>query len=433
MNHLIWYAGLYSVSAALLKLAGFVLFLWLARILPVADYATFGLFYALQVGVITFALAGVVEAVVGQLRGHRSVEQRRVLFATGNTAFLLLVVAVCVLALLVFWAFLGQSDIRYVTFFYVLVSGVLLAFASFQAQIVRLDEKHLSSLCFSFVAPLAGLGGGAVVFLVNQSVKSFFLGSVVGVSIALIVLWVVRIGVYDIAARISDTRAVFLTGAPFIAIAFLGWLSGYGNNYVVNILFESIEVARFTFAFTLSSIMQLIASALNQAWSPRFYRITHELPFEEVESKNRLFFRVQGVTLGFVGGIVIAVFPSAVNALGGNLVAYASMKLELCLLFSSYVLLSPWWHCQNYYLAYGNGKGLMRVVLITSVIGVAVWFLLMWLLGPIGIYVGFMAQMFLRTIGVVIAARRYWPVNVSWGGVAGGLLMILGGFALSEI
>src|SRR5579859_2522744 len=79
VNRIVWYAGLYSASAALLKLAGFALFLWIARTLQVSDYATFGLLYAVQTGMITFAIAGIVEAVVGLSRERRSVVERRAL------------------------------------------------------------------------------------------------------------------------------------------------------------------------------------------------------------------------------------------------------------------------------------------------------------------------------------------------------------------
>ncbi len=216
-------------------------------------------------------------------------------------------------------------------------------------------------------------------------------------------------------------------------MTFVGWLSGYGNNYVIKMFFQPAEVARFTLAFTLSSILQLTASSLNQAWSPRFYRITHELTVDEVEKENSRFCYLQGIVLGVVGGIVITLFPLTTSILGGNLAAYQSMHLELFLLFSSYVLLIPWWHCQNYYFAHGMGSNLTKNVLITSVIGIPVWFVLMWLLGPIGIYIGFMTQVLLRSIGVIYGAKKIWPVTISWDGVTIGILVLLGSFVLSGI
>lgn len=432
LNRFVWYAGLYAATAAFLKLVGFLLFLLFARTLSVDDYAKFGLLYALQTGITAFSLAGILEAVVGLLREHRSAAERRVLYGAANRVFGLMALVASVLAAVVFFLSAEQSRFTTLALASVLASGVLLAFASLQAQLVRLDEKHVASLLFSFVAPLAGLGGGFLAFVMDRTAESFFEGSSVGVAIALLWLWRSREG-FDRSAHgaAMQTRTLALAGAPFVAVSLLGWLNGYGNNYVIHMIFESVEVARFTFALSLSSIMLLVGSALNQVWSPRFYRIVHEESFEQVETKNRQFFRAQAVILGIVGGAVVAVFPTVMKALGGNLVAYQSMSFELALLLGAFIAQSPWWHCQNYYLVHGRGPELMKIMLATSVFGIAVWIALMLALGPIGVYLGFMVQMIVRALGIVIRTKRRWPVTISWEGVAAGLLLTFAGFAVA--
>jgi len=316
---------------------------------------------------------------------------------------------------------------------YVLLSGALLAFCSLQAQIVRLQENHLGSLCFVFVAPLAGLIGSLAAFLVHKTVQAYFLGGALGLSGALLGLWCLRIGFYERVPSVSDARVVLVNVIPFVAVAFLGWLSGYGNNYLVRLLLQSTEVSRFTFALSVASIMQLVATALNQAWGPRFFRLSRELPFTQVERKNRTAFRLQGIALGAAGAAVMAIYPWAIKLLGGNLIAYRSMGVEILILFVAYLFLIPWWHCQNYYLIHGKGADLMRIVLLTSVVGTVVWVTLIWALGPLGVYVGFFTQMVLRTAGIVYAARKHWPVVVAWDGVAAGTAITLGGFLLATV
>src|SRR5262245_11172089 len=88
LNSLVWYAGLYAVSAAALRLAAFGFSLLLAKLLSVDDYAGWGLLYALQTGLATFCLAGVMESVVGLLRMHRSTEGQQRLFGAANDTFL---------------------------------------------------------------------------------------------------------------------------------------------------------------------------------------------------------------------------------------------------------------------------------------------------------------------------------------------------------
>lgn len=430
---LVYYAGLYTVSAGLLKLTGFLLFLWLARTLSVDNYANFGLLYALQTGLTTFGLVGIVEAVVGLLKGRRSAEEQGRLFAAANGVFLVTLSASVAFVISLFVIFDNRSGASFLILTGVLISGGVLAFSSLQSQIARLEEKHLSSLCYSFVLPLAGLVGSFISFFLERTVQSFFLGSAFGLLIALAGLRITRVGFYTFSGLFGEVRPLLLRVTPFIAVAFLGWLSGYGNNYIIKLLFKSKEVARFTFALSLSSVMLLIATALNQVWSPRFYRITHELPFDQVEKKNRQFYRLQGLALGIIGGIVIAVFPFTMKLLGGNLMSYQSMSVELLCLFSAYVFSIPWWHCSNYYLAYGKGTSIMRITLVASAIGFFAWIILMWLLGPIGIYIGFLSFMISYSVVALFAVKRHWPVKASWDGVVGGVLIIFIGFVVSKI
>lgn len=431
-KELVLYAGLYAATAGALKLTGFVLFLWIARTLSVEAYADFGLSYALQTGLAMVALAGIVEAAVGLLNQNRTGEQRDALFAAANTAFLLMAGPITAVAMLAYVGLIRSRESGWATLAYVLVSGILLGFAALQSQLVRLQEKHVASMAFSFLAPLIGFAGGYLAFVVDQTVQSFFLGTTLGMAATLVGLRLWGIGFYQFRDGVADARPIFRGVGPFIAIAALGWLGGYGNTYVIEVLFAPTDVARFTFALMVTSIMQLIATALNQVWSPRFFRLIQEASSESVERGNRMFFRGQGLALGLTGGILLAVFPAAMRALGGNLVAYESMRLELLFLVMAYVILSPWWHCYNYYVVHGEGQEAMRLTLATSVLGMAVWMALMWMLGPLGIYAGFLMQMLLRMLAIVILAKRRWHITIAWDGVAAGLFLVLLGFAASK-
>jgi len=423
VNRLFYQSGLYASSAATLKLAGFVFFLWIARTLSVDEYATWGLLYALQTGVTSFGLVGIVESVVGLLKTHRSIEDRKRLFAAANSVFLATSACSIVLAVILFVAFVEHATNSLLTFAFVVASGGLFAYSSLQAQIIRLDERHFASLGFSFMVPFCGLVGSFIAFLLEGTVQSFFLGSTIGLAISLGGAQIKGIGFYPFANSVTQWRPVLSRISPFIAVTLLGWLGGYGNNYVIKLFFDSEEVAIFTFVFMLSSIMQLVATAMNQVWSPRFYRLIHEIPLDQVEIQNRRFFRLQGIALGLTGGGMIAIYPLVLNLLGGNLSYYQSAHLELVLLVLSYVILIPWWHCQNYFLAYDKGPSVMRILVTTSVIGIVTLVILLLTVGPLGIYIGFFVQMVLRSVGALVVSRRHWPVHISWDGMAAGMIL----------
>jgi O-antigen/teichoic acid export membrane protein len=426
---LAYHAGLYAGGAALLKLAGFVFFLWLARSLSVQEYATWGLLYALQTALSALGIAGVVESVVGLLRQHPGAEQRHKLFAAANGVFVITLAGAVALGIALFVVFMRASGVSFSAFCGATLSGALLAYASLQSQIVRLEERHLASLYFNFVMPLAGLIGSVAGFVLEHTVESFFWGTTLGLAIGAIGARLVGLGLHAFDRSREHRRALLSRIGPFVPIVFLGWLGGYGNNYVIDLFFDAEAVAKFTLAFMLSSIMQLIATALNQVWSPRFYRMTHELAPEQLERQNRRFFRVQGIALGLSGALLIALYPFAAQLLGGNLLHYRSLSLELALLVIAYVVLVPWWHCANYLLAYDKGPEMMKIHTATSAGGIVVQVASMLALGQVGIYFGFLAQMALRSAGILLFAKRHWPVRISFDGIAAGAALALLSFA----
>jgi O-antigen/teichoic acid export membrane protein len=187
-------------------------------------------------------------------------------------------------------------------------------------------------------------------------------------------------------------------------------------------------VARFTFALSIGSVMQMISTALNQVWAPRFYNTTDENNHELVEDQNSKFFKVSAIALGGFGGFFLALYPAIINFLGGNLSNYLSMTFEVFILFASYLSLLVWTYCFNYFLIYDRGNQIMKIVVSTSIVGIITWVLLIWQLGEIGVYVGFFLQMLMRNIVIYIVAKNYWSLKVNWAGFVIGFSLLFLGF-----
>ncbi|MCG3189244.1 MAG: hypothetical protein LKCHEGNO_01535 [Burkholderiaceae bacterium] len=418
MNRLAGFAVAYGASAVLQKGIGFALFLWLAHSLPVGEYARFGLLYALQSGLAAVAGAGIIEAVMGLLRETENPISRQRLFAGANAVFALLATASVALIAFAASKLLARTQASGVELGLVAAVGLLSAFATFQSHLTRLEEDHPASLAMGLLPALAGWLGGLVGFAVSHSVSAFFSGLAFGLIVALIVLRLVRVGIYGVSARREHTGPILARIAPFVGVAILGWLSGYGNTYLIDAVLSTVDVARFTFAYTLASIMHLVATSLNQVWSPRFLRIIRVLPFYELEARNRRFFALQGTILGLIGAVSLALAPWLIGLGGPRLAAYRDLQIELLLLFVGYAVMIPWYHVQNYYFAEGKGKELLGVSLTASAIGMLTWLGAMWLLGSTGVYVGFLALMAARMLGTLVRARIEWGVRILWEGPA---------------
>lgn len=423
---------MYAGTAVILKIGGFLLSLWLARSLDVSEFGNYGMLLAIQTGVATFGIVGIYEAVVGLIRECNGTVQRQNLFSDANHVFKR-TIGVTLFVAVTYLYFMEGLKIDASVFLCVLISGAVMSYGLLQAQIMRLEEKHIASLGFSFVAPSLSLLIGGVAFGMTHTLSGLLIGSCLGLVLSTLI--VVKT-YYRKSYKYSDADnyrvKIFRRINPYIAIAFLGWMSGYGSNLVISRIFSSIEVAQFTFTMAISAIMQLVASALNQVWSPRFFNIVHIEEAGKVEIKNSKFFLIQGALLGVIAMLGIVLVPPFLHFIGGNLVSYAGMQIELFIMFAGYIILIPWWHCSNYFLAHDRGVTIMNITLATSMAGIALWLALMWIFGAIGIYLGFFFQMLLRSVGIVFVARRFWALRTIWAAPSIGITLAATGLLVSK-
>lgn len=429
----ILYSGLYGSSTALLKLVGFLLFLWLAKVLSIADYASFGLFYAMQAGLASFVIAGIMEAVIGLRKKSENREDLEQLFGSAITMFIVMAIAFMVLVPLLFHIFSPKHKEHLALLVLAIVSGVALGFANLQSQIVRLREDHISTMNFTFLIPFAGLIVGAMFFLFQSTVLSFFLGTTIGLVIGLLLLQRLGVGCYLMSNNIHDLHIIGRRLPPFLVIAALGWVSGYGNNYIIDLLMKSEDVAKFTFLLSLSASIQIVASSLNQVWSPHFFNTYHQSTADDADRGNRVAFRWLAVCMGAAGGVLIILYAPILEIVGGNLNHYKANGLELFIMIVAYVALVPWWQCYNYFLLHGESGQLVKINVLTSIIGLTIWCLLMIELGSIGVYLGFLFQMICRSAGIVSVAKRSWKITIPWEGIVAGSSLALGGLLISTL
>lgn len=421
----------YAASAAVQKGVGFALFLWLAHSLSVAEYATFGLLFALVTGLAALAGGGIVEAATSLLAGHRTREAQRTLFSAANAVFLGFAAASAVIVASASSWIVQITKGSAFDVLCVAAAGICSAFFVMQSHLVRLGEDHRASLWLGFVPPLAGWAFAIAAYALIPTISSLFAGLAMGLCLSLVPFRMAGLGVY--AASAHAVRPVLLRVGPYLAITMLAWLAGYGNSYSVELLFTSADVARYTFAYTLASIMQLVATSLNQAWGPRCLRSIRELPREQVEALNQKFFAWHGLVIGAIGALVLALLPGAIRLVGSSMSHYQGLELELFLLFAGYAMSIPWYHVQYYYFADDRGVQLLRLTLACTLAGMTAWFACMWLLGPIGVYVGALLFMSVKSLGTFAWARREWGVRVLWHGPVAALILLAAGSVSSRV
>ena len=431
---LVGYAFLNAAGAALLKGLGFLLFLWLAHALPVSEYARFGLLYALQSALIAGSTSGITESLVLARRSRTAELSSKQLLDAANGVFLFLTIGALVAAGALYLLITRPPLSELAELAFVLISGVLAAFFTLQAANVRLDEQHLPALGLSVVAPLIALFAAFAGFQFTRDVFGFFAGLMIGSIVAAAVFRYRGIGHFGLQPRWVATAPLRTQVPAFLSIALLSWLSGYGVTYAVQGLFQVSDVAKYTFLFTISAILQLVATAANQVWTPIFFRSIKDTEATEFPRQTQIFYIAQSFIVGFSGTIILIVLPFILDFAGGNLQSYRGLSLELYLLFIGYAVCTPWWHTQNHFVVEGHGQELNRIVLISSLLGLAAWAGLIALFGTTGIYAGFAAQMLIRSALAQYHAKRNWNVRLLWHGpVLATILLSLGAWGAGQI
>jgi O-antigen/teichoic acid export membrane protein len=429
---LVLFAAGYALSAALQKGAGFVILLWLGHVLSVNDFARLGLLIALQAGVTALASAGVVEAVIGRLRDHRTPEDRGELYGAAILIFVALAATVGLGAVLIYVTIVRTVSWSWMELGAVVGAGLLTALFYVMSGLVRLNEDHRLSLALASLPALTGLIVGFLAFLWQRTLLAYFVGMAVGLLFSLLLSLLLRPGIFR-AAGPDKARQLAAFMPSFLTIAGLSWVAGYGNAYIVEFFFEPSDVARFSFAYMLAGILQLVSTALNQTWNPRFFALANAQTPEHVERKSRLYFLLHAAMLGGIGAFLIVATPIATNWLGGSLAEYGEARIATFFLFAAYAISLPWYHAQNYFLVHGAGRGIMKVVVISTLVGLACLPVAIAALGVTGVYVGFAVQAGARSAVAMLFARARWRLNTVLDASLLAALLMGGGLAVSTL
>lgn len=413
VGSLFGFALAYTGSAVIQKAIGFGIFLWFAQALPVEEYALFGLMYSLQVGVASLALAGLVETTIGGMRTANSDTEMELLLGRANLTIILtagLSAFGCGITTLAFTSY-GPGLIATAS-----ASGAVIAYCTIQSQLYRIVEKHSSALLFNFTPPVGGMLTGMLVGFYHKTSLGFFAGFLVGIVIVSLAIGLAstRASTADIKPRRPAFAATAM--APFAIIAFFEWLSGYGTTFLMEWSFSAQDVATFVFAYTIASVLHLVATSLNQVWSPRIFSYLRNGMGAEIEQQNRIFYTAQAILIGIAGAVLLAALYASEFVGGGFKYGYGDIAPGLLFLFLSYVVMIPWYHAQNYYYYHSAGKKLMGLTLMSGVSGVAAWLVAAEYFGPLGGYIGFFAMVSIKVAVGAYAAKKKWGLTICWEG-----------------
>jgi len=393
--------------------------------LSINEYAMFGLLIALMQGVQTFSNAGIIEIATGIIAKKPPSGGLIEFEKVATSWFMILSILTSGICFLLFIFVIESGDSQSIQgVIAAIFTGVVLGFSMMKSGCARMNERHTLALMVSFLPGFFGLLLGFCFFLVHKSVDIFMMAYGAGCfSITILMLFKKQLNLEIM--RDSDGLKDFGKSIPWYLFgAIIGWLSGYGANIVIAANFSLTDVAKFTFVLTYSSAVLFLLSAPVQVWAPRFTKLYSQMSFDEIEGKNSSFFALLSIFVGSVGGLLVTIFPVISEFFIGNTSVYRDLSSEVFILLLGNFFLIPWWQASGHVLANSGGDLLAKALLYSSFFGILLWFVLMEIYGPMGIYLGFSAQMGLRSLFLVWLIRGRWKVRIDYISMSIGIMIL---------
>jgi len=430
-KNLLFWSVAFTGTNSLVKGASAAVVVMLAMVLPPASFANFGILYTMQSAMGTFAATGLSEVTAGRIGLYSQGVRRRILFKR-VAGFFIVTASLALIFIGIPALFIANSKGIATPAIFAISLGAVIAFGTLQAGFLRFEERHGPSLLSSAGVPLASIVGLMLGAWWAESLEAVFGFALVGAGSTLFFLLISSHSYIGPLPHVRHLRRDIFAIMPFAIMGIFGWLSGYGMNLIIDVRLDSIDVARFTFLFTVSSIAQMVASSMNMVWAPRFYHLFNEGKRAEAERKNRKFFSILALILGATSAVVVALLPWFTYVVGGNLVFYGKFRFELALLFFGYIVSIPLWHGQNYYLVSNQGRSLMRLAVWSGIAGLLAWIACIQFFGSIGIFLGFPIQIAMKSFVVWLGARKQWGAKPPWVIITLAGILVFGGMAFPE-
>lgn len=426
---------LYGAAEVAARIMQVVAMLWFARTVSKETYGELALYISIQQVITLLGIAGMVEVTSGHLNRFRADGALGNLFRNMFTLMNINLLVICVCYLLAYEFMKGFiGHIPLILNLCIILFGVLTARLTMSSTVLQLLENHRHAVLVKFLAAVGTYGFammGAYLFS-TQRIYGFFLGGAAGLVLAYCVKALV-VTEYEKDGGGADKKlmkSILADSIPFIVVAVFGWLSGQGNNFLIKYFFTNGEIAEYAMAMNFGFALLLVQNSVSNVWVPYFYRIAASRDVRDVNELNGLVAQGQLLGVSITSGVILLLFNDVLLLAGGNFIHYLNIRFYLFIVLSGYVLLTVYYRCTHYYLLHGHGRQFRDLILYSGILGTVLWIALMWGLGPVGIYIGFLVTMVLRAGAVFRYARDKWGVHLALSDVPLGLVIPLSGFVL---
>jgi O-antigen/teichoic acid export membrane protein len=426
----------YGIAELSGRLVQFATTFYLAHQCTEAEFGVFGFLIAVQQVVALLGQAGLVELLTGRIAKAADLRQRELEIETVyriggwyRIGWFSFSVVVLLLATLI-----GNLAIPALLLLAAAASGFFLSKFYLESAAHQIVQHRRMAILFKVGPIILIYGVGAISFsLGGNRLLFFFIGALTALFVLTFIIRASSVSVslfqqHNVSSH-GESELVRQT-LPYLAVAVLGWITGYGNTVIIKFIFDSEAVARYTLAFTLTMPIFMLCNVTNQAWNPKFIELSKVWTADDLNHANAAASALQ-ILLVSISAIGLLLFsPLILKLMGGHLKAYADVVPEAGIMMLGYIFLHLYYRVSIFYLVNNESKRFMLNSIASGLVGLLISVILMLSCGTIGIYIGFaVANALLGVLFSSYARVRWsvqWPIKnliLAVVGVAGALLL----------
>ena len=415
MKSLVKISFFYTSATVISKLFMFLGIMWIIKTFSPTDYAYFALLFSMFQAISIFGGAGIKESIVGFYKDLDSEDEQSQIFNNAIvSSFPSILISVIAMLLFYFFNEESESNILLICFITSLFSGFVFSMTQLIAHMYRLKENHFLSIMYLFFPQIMLYIGGFIFVTLNDSPQHFFFGSALFVLLTTIILLLIFSRDRFYLSYGPFTKKIFSKSIPYFIIGITNWLKGYGNNFIILMLLGSLQVASYSFLFTLSGGLLIIVEAVNTVWVPKFYNLFYKTSSDIFEDLNNFIFGSLSVIIGIIVSVLIILYPFIVNLLGGNFENYVELNLELLIIMSAVIVYPVHWHLRIHYIIRSFGKKLMKINILSALLGISSMIMAIKIIGNLGIYIGFIMNPIFNIILMYFLYPKKWNIKINW-------------------
>lgn len=277
-------ALIYGGGDFVLRLLSFAIFPVYAHLFSVADYGALELVGTAVSIILMISTCGLNSSIQRYYWDPTSTERtQRNLVTTGVTLQLLFGLLAVVSAGVLLWIFHQSLNQRYgisaTVASLALATIPLTLVVQYAGDVLRLQFSPWKYSILSFMRNIAGVIASVVLVAgLGFGLDGVFLGSVIGLSLGLIVSFYLVPVLWKGRFDLENARSLCGYGYPLVFAGIAYWIFGSMDRWMLSEMSSMQETGLYSIAFKFSGILQLLLVAFGQAWSPFSIRLFRDRP-----------------------------------------------------------------------------------------------------------------------------------------------------------